>query len=62
MRFETYRDKAGTFRWRLVAENNRILADSGEGYENAEDRDHAIAAFRESAALAAIVEGEADRR
>lgn len=29
---ETYRDKAGEWRWRLVHENGNILADSGEGY------------------------------
>ncbi|WP_440989242.1 YegP family protein [Haloarchaeobius baliensis] len=30
--FEVFRDKAGEYRWRLVADNGRILADSGEGY------------------------------
>lgn len=30
--FEVFRDKAGEYRWRLVASNGRILADSGEGY------------------------------
>ena len=32
MRFVWYEDKAGEFRWRLVAANNRIVAESGEGY------------------------------
>jgi hypothetical protein len=27
-----YQDAAGEFRWRLVAQNGRILADSAEGY------------------------------
>ncbi len=27
-----YKDKAGEFRWRLVAPNGEIIADSGEGY------------------------------
>lgn len=31
IRFEIYRDVAGTFRWRLVAANNEIVA-WGEGY------------------------------
>lgn len=56
MRFETYQDVEDNFRWRLLADNNKIMADSGEGYENAEDRDAAIEMFRESAALADIEE------
>jgi uncharacterized protein YegP (UPF0339 family) len=31
-RIEFYRDKSGLHRWRLIARNKRILADSGEGY------------------------------
>ena len=27
-----YRDKAGEYRWRVVAPNGRIVADSAEGY------------------------------
>jgi uncharacterized protein YegP (UPF0339 family) len=30
--FETYRDRGGDWRWRLVHENGSIIADSGEGY------------------------------
>ena len=30
---EVYTDKAGEFRWRYVASNGKILADSGEGYK-----------------------------
>ena len=30
--FETYRDAAGDWRWRLRAANGRIVADSAEGY------------------------------
>jgi uncharacterized protein YegP (UPF0339 family) len=32
-KFQVYRDRAGEFRWRLVAPNGNIIADSGEGYE-----------------------------
>ncbi|MDX1744720.1 MAG: DUF1508 domain-containing protein [Halobacteriales archaeon] len=32
--FEVYTDRAGEWRWRLVAPNGRILADSGEGYSS----------------------------
>ncbi len=36
-RVEIYRDKAGQWRWRAVARNGRILADSGEGYRRQGD-------------------------
>jgi uncharacterized protein YegP (UPF0339 family) len=29
---EFYRDDEGRWRWRFIAENHRILADSGQGY------------------------------
>ena len=29
---ETYEDASANFRWRLVASNGRIIADSAEGY------------------------------
>jgi uncharacterized protein YegP (UPF0339 family) len=32
--FHTYLDKAEKWRWQLVAENGRIVADSGQGYDN----------------------------
>ena len=34
---EIYREKCREWRWRLVAANNRIIADSGEGYKNKKD-------------------------
>lgn len=34
---ELYRDDAGEHRWRLVAANGEIIADSGEGYVNRGD-------------------------
>lgn len=36
-RFIVYEDSAGLFRWRLLAANNRIIADSGEGYSRERD-------------------------
>ena len=36
-RIETYRDHAGGHRWRWLAANNRVMADSGEDYENESD-------------------------
>lgn len=32
MKIETYRDKAGQWRWRMRGRNGRIVACSGEGY------------------------------
>ena len=34
--FEVFRDSAGEWRWRLVASNGNIIADSGEGYTKRE--------------------------
>jgi uncharacterized protein YegP (UPF0339 family) len=33
-KFEIYRDKKNEWRWRYIASNGRIMADSGEGYKN----------------------------
>lgn len=41
-RFEVYQDKAGLYRWRLLARNGRIIADSGEGYLRKADAHRAI--------------------
>lgn len=32
IRFRIYQDNAGGWRWRLLAANNYIVADSGESY------------------------------
>ena len=34
MKFYTYKDDKGEFRWYLAAGNNRKIADSGEGYKS----------------------------
>ena len=41
-KFEVYRDKAGEFRWRLRADNNEPIADSGEGYKAKSDCEHGV--------------------
>lgn len=43
-----YEDAAGEWRWQLRAGNNRIIADSGEGYRNKEDCLHGIALVKDS--------------
>ena len=40
--FHVYRDTSFQYRWRLIAPNNRIGANSGEGYHNKQDCLHAI--------------------
>ena len=35
---EVYQDEHGEWRWRALAGNNKVVADSGEGYHN---RSHA---------------------
>lgn len=35
--FVIYEDDAGEFRWRLIAANGRIVADSGESYTRERD-------------------------
>jgi uncharacterized protein YegP (UPF0339 family) len=37
MAYYVYKDNAGYWRWRLLAANNHIVADSSEGYFNKQD-------------------------
>lgn len=34
MRIKLYKDKAGEWRWCMIATNGNIVADSSEGYKN----------------------------
>lgn len=54
MHFEVYQDKTGDWRWRLVAINGRVIADSAEGYERAIDCEHGIKLIREGAINARV--------
>lgn len=36
-RIQPYKDDAGEYRWRRIAENGNIIAVSGEGYKNKQD-------------------------
>lgn len=42
MRFVIYQDQRSYWRWRIVASNNRIVADSGEGYASRESAERAV--------------------
>lgn len=49
MKYCIYKDGKGEWRWRLRAANNTdILADSGEGYKNKSDCEHAIGLVKKS--------------
>ena len=41
-RVVTFRDKLGDWRWRVLADNNRSVAVSGEGYANKGDLDDIV--------------------
>jgi len=58
--FETYTDKAGEHRWRLLAANGLSIATSGEGYKDKRDRDHAIELIKTGASEAPIKEKAAE--
>ena len=36
-KYQIYTDKAGFWRWRYIASNGRIVADSAEAYHNKQD-------------------------
>jgi uncharacterized protein YegP (UPF0339 family) len=54
MRFEIYTAKDGC-RWRLVAKNGRIVADSGEAYKSEGNARRAMKAFRHNVTSAPVV-------
>jgi uncharacterized protein YegP (UPF0339 family) len=37
MEYHVYKDNLSQWRWRLKAANNKIIANSGEGYYNKQD-------------------------
>lgn len=41
-KFQIFKDSGGEYRWRLRADNNQIIANSGEGYVNKSDCRHGI--------------------
>ena len=49
MEYIMYKDAVSQWRWRLVAANNRIIANSGEGYHNEQDCVAAITLVKNSA-------------
>jgi len=52
--FELYKDDAGEYRWRLQAANNKIIADSAEGYNTKSGAEDGIADAKRIASTAPI--------
>lgn len=52
--FEVFQDNAGEWRWRLVASNGNIIADSGEGYRSKQGVRRGIKSVKENAPRADI--------
>ena len=57
-KFELYQDKAGEWRWRLVASNGQTIATGGEGYSSKASAVAGIESVQKHAPDAAIVEEE----
>jgi hypothetical protein len=53
-RFELYRDNAGEWRWRLLAPNGNIIADSGEGYTSKQGAKRGIQSVKNNAPEAEV--------
>lgn len=52
--FEVYRDSANEWRWRLVASNGKIIADSGEGYKSKQGARRGIQSVKKAAPRANV--------
>jgi len=48
MRFIVYKDRSSEWRWRLLAANNKTIADSAEAYQNKQDCLNAIGLVKQS--------------
>lgn len=53
-RFEVYRDNADKWRWRLIATNGNILADSGQGYRSKQGAKRGLESVKRVAADASV--------
>lgn len=54
-KFEIYQDTAGDFRWRFQSNAGKILAVSGEGYNNRANCEHAIILIKRESVQAVII-------
>jgi uncharacterized protein YegP (UPF0339 family) len=56
MHFNLYKDHGGEWRWRLIAVNGKIVADSSESYTTKANAEAGIALVQHGAATAPIRE------
>ena len=54
--FKLYKDAKAEWRWRFQANNNKIVADSAEGYKNKSDCEAAISLLKREAPTAPVQE------
>jgi uncharacterized protein YegP (UPF0339 family) len=54
LKFETYQDAKGEYRWRLIATNGQTIGSSSEGYKAKADCEHAIDLVKAGAAKAEV--------
>ena len=52
--FVIYLDQSRQWRWRLWTTNNRIIADSGEGYHHRLDCEHAVQLLKQHVPTAGV--------
>ena len=52
-KFEIYKDKKGQFRWRLLANNNQVIA-TGEGYTSKASCKNGIESVKKNAPKASL--------
>ncbi|MFB6133576.1 MAG: HVO_2922 family protein [Halanaeroarchaeum sp.] len=52
--FEVFQDSADEWRWRLVASNGNIIADSAEGYQSKQGVERGIGSVKRNAPKAEI--------
>ena len=52
--FQVYEDNAGEWRWRLIASNGNIIADSGEGYQSKQGVKRGIESVKRSVPKATL--------
>jgi uncharacterized protein YegP (UPF0339 family) len=57
--FQVYKDKAEKYRWRLVTQNQNIIATSGQGYADKRGCMNGIESLKKNAPTAKIEEVEA---
>ncbi|MEP7342916.1 MAG: DUF1508 domain-containing protein [Acidobacteriota bacterium] len=53
-KFEIYQDTVGDFRWRFQSNSGKVLAISGEGYNNRANCEHAIILIKREAPQATM--------